>query len=850
VAEQINLPIDAVLPQLIATLRAGRAAVLTAPPGAGKSTRVPLALLDAGLVQGQLVLLQPRRLAARAVARTMARALGEAPGRTVGHRVRFDDCSSAETRILVVTEGILTRRLLGDPLLEGVGCVILDEFHERSLHADLALAFLREVCEVRDDLRILVMSATLRAGPICRFLGDCPHVVCETRQHPLTIEHVEPVPGAGRRRERSALARSVRRAVHSLLDAADDDDGDILVFLPGAAEIEQVRRLLEEDYRGPEPVPLHGALDAAAQDRVLAPGQARRRVVLATNIAETSLTVPRVTAVVDAGLVKQPRFDARVGLDRLELVRISKSSADQRAGRAGRLSPGRALRLWSRADHAGLLEADLPEIQRVDLAQALLAVLSFHPGDPARFPFFEPPAPANLEAALASLRLLGALQTPEHRLSERGRRLALLPVPPRVGAMLEQGSRVGLRRDAALLAAILSERDPLPRDATVPTVESDLLLRRDLLEADGAPRLDRGAARAIRQAAGQLLRLTNGAPVSPAVPAGDDALRRLVLAGYPDRVCRRRGPGSDLAVMVGGRGVRLSEGSGVREAELFVALWVEAGARGTHAAALVRMASAVDRADLEAAFPELVAEEEETYYDEVRDRVLGRRVQRFADLVVHEVAAAVDPALAAELLAEQAARRFDDLFRPNRPARQLIARLRLAAVHLPDGRWPDASPQGLRARLPELCAGLRSLEELRELDWRAVLESRLGERERRRLDRELPERISVPSGRAHVVDYAEAYKAGTGAPVLAVKLQEMFGLADTPRLLGGRLPLTLHLLAPNGRPVQVTRDLRSFWDETYHQVRKDLRGRYPKHPWPEDPWSASASAGTRRRRRS
>lgn len=847
---QLNLPVETVLPALVAALRDGPAAVLTAPPGAGKSTRVPLALLESGLAgEGQIVLLQPRRLAARAVARMMARTLGEPVGRRVGYRVRFDDHSSAETRVLVVTEGILTRRMVVDPLLEGVGCVILDEFHERSIHADLALAFLRELCEVRDDLRLLVMSATLQAEPIQRYLADCPCVVCQDRRHPLVIEHLEP-PGnllaAARRRERGALARSVRRAVRHLVQDEADDGGDLLVFLPGAAEIREAQELLAEEP-GLEVVPLHGALDAAAQDRALLPGT-RRRVVLATNIAETSLTVPRVSAVIDTGLVKQPRFDPAAGLDRLELVRISRSSADQRAGRAGRLGPGRALRLWSAADHAGLPEADLPEIRRLDLAPALLAVLSFHPGDPGRFAFFEPPERAGLEAAISLLRMLGALEPSSFRLTERGRRLALLPVPPRVGAMLEQGRALGLEGDAALLAAILAERDPLPRDADVPDVESDLLHRRDLLvAANGDRRLDRGAVRAIRQATDQLTRLaTRSAPARTPRPTAE--LRRLALAGYPDRVCRRRAPGSELALMVGGRGVRLAQGSGVRAAELFIALLAEAGERGTHAAALVRMASAVDLADLEATFPELLSRGEETHYDEERDRVLGRRVRRFADLVVHEEPGSVDPERAAELLARIAAQRFDVVFRPDARARQLVARLRLAAEHLPDGEWPDASPEGLRALLPELCLNRRSLAELRGLDWAAILEARLGFQQRRRLERELPARIVVPSGHSHAVDYAEALAPG-GTPVLAVKLQELFGLADTPRILGGRLPLTLHLLAPSGRPVQVTRDLRSFWDGAYHEVRKDLRGRYPKHPWPEDPWSAAATAGTKRRPR-
>jgi ATP-dependent helicase HrpB len=845
----VDLPIDAVLPRLTEALRESQAAVLTAPPGAGKTTRVPLALLEAGLAgEGQIVVLQPRRLATRAVARMMARSLDEPVGRTVGYRVRFEDRSSAETRVLVVTEGILTRRLIVDPVLEGVGCVVLDEFHERSIHADLALAFLRELLEVRDDLRLVVMSATLSAGPLQRFLDGCPVVTGEVRQHPLDIEHLEP-PGGATRRDRRALAREVRRALVAL------PDGDVLVFLPGAPEIGAVLAHLEEHplpgAARTELVPLHGTLPPAEQDRALsrAPG-GPRRVVLATDIAETSLTVPGVTAVVDCGLHKQPRFDEGLGLDRLELCRISRASATQRAGRAGRLGPGRALRLYAASD---LLGADTPEIQRVDLAGPLLSVLSFHPGDPGRFAFFEAPGPSRIEAALTLLRRLGAVSPTGFELTDLGRLLARLPAQPRVGAMLEAARRDGRARDGALLAALLSERELLADDIETPTCDSDLLHRRELfleLERDGfrdqtARRLgvDLRAARAVRRARDQLARLTSGPDA--ATPTREQLLR-LPLCGYPDRVCRRRAPRSLEATMVGGRGVRLSDSSGVREAELFLALRAEAGRRGTHARSLVRLASEVTLDDLEALRPDLLRLEQHTLYDAERDLVVGIRRRLFDDLVLHqEEGVRVDPDRAARALAAAAADRFEQLFRPDVRARQLVARLRLAAEHLPgQAPWPDATP----ALLEELCVerGLRSLAGLRRLDWLEVLSGRLTYPQRQRLDRALPERLRVPSGRSIAVDYDAALGAA-GAPVLAVKLQELFGLADTPSLLDGRLPLLLHLLAPNGRPVQVTRDLRSFWEKTYPEVRKDLRGRYPKHPWPEDPWTAPATARTKGR---
>jgi len=846
-----DLPIDRVLPDLVRTLRTSPAAVLTAPPGAGKTTRVPLALLQSRLVEGQLLLLQPRRLATRAVARMMAHTLGQPVGQTIGYRVRFEDCSSAATRILVVTEGILTRRLLVDPVLEGVGCVILDEFHERSIHADLALAFVHELLEVRDDLLLVVMSATLQAGPICRYLDDCPHLSIDTRQHPLTVEHQVPDAGALlpriRRGERTVLGPAVRRALHHLITGPDDDGGDLLVFLPGVAEIRAVQLHLQQHPLPGSPVlvPLHGSLPAQEQDRALEPHATGRRVVLSTNIAQTSLTVPGITAVVDSGLAKQMTFDPGPGLERLELIHVSQDSATQRSGRAGRLGPGRAVRLWSLMDHAGLRHGDTPEILRCDLARVLLAVLYFRPADPARFEFFEAPALAGLKEAAGLLRLVGALPADGFALTVLGRRLALLPLAPRIGAVLDHAVQQGEGAVGAMLAALVSEREVLQRDSQRPTTDCDLNHRRELvleLERTGiAPSqlgLEPMAVRAVQQARDQLLA---SIPRQPAHDRGaaETSTGELLLAGFPDRVCRRASPGSDDALMVGGRGVRLARESCVRDAELFVAVQVEATRRGPHARSLVRLASAVTREALALTFPELLHREEQVAYDAQQDRVVGRQRLLFIDLVIDETSITVDPQQAALILARVAEPQLEVVLHP---AAQLLARLRLAAVHQPDARWPDVSPPGLREWLPELCLGCHGLRALRRLDVSTRLLDRLDHRQRRLLDQLLPERIAVPSGRRVAVDYL----ADSG-PVLAVKLQELFGLDDTPTLLQGRLPLTLHLLAPSGRPVQITRDLRSFWSEAYQQVRKDLRGRYPKHPWPEDPHSAAPTARTKRR---
>jgi ATP-dependent helicase HrpB len=850
------LPIDALLDPLLAALARSQALVLVAPPGAGKSTRVPPALLAAGVIVGEIVLLQPRRLAARAVAQRIATALGEPVGARVGYQVRFEQRASAATRIRVVTEGILTRRLLADPLLEGIGCVILDEHHERSLDGDLCLAFLRETLEARPELRLIVMSATLDAERVAAYLGGCPVLRCEGRAHPLAIEHA---PLA-----EQPLPEQIRSALVRLL--AGGGEGDVLVFLPGAPEIERTLAHLRDAPLPGEPLlrALHGALPAEEQDRALRrePG-ARRRVVLATNLAETSLTVPGVTAVVDSGLVKRLRYDPGLGLDRLELGRVSRASADQRAGRAGREAPGRVLRLFSAADELGLAAHEAPELLRVDLAPVLLAVLAFRAGDPRRFPFLDPPPEARLRAALALLAALGAVSDPdpaaEPRLTERGRDLAALPVHPRLGAMLLAAAEAGLLADGALCAALLAERDLLDPGLELPTHASDLLDRRERFLALEAERfspeahrrlgLDARASREVARARGQLSAIARRHERPRSRAPLEEQLRRLPLAGYPDRLCRRRAPGSEEAVMVGGRGVRLDERSGVREAELFLALAAQAGPRGLHATSRVRIASAVTLADLEAALPGRLRVERGARFDRERGLVVGSERRCLDDLVLAERdGVPVEPSLAGQLLAAAADERFAELFRPDARAQELRARLALAALHLPDGApWPDASEPALRALLPELCARRRGLDEVAAIDWAAALGERLTPRQRQLLERELPERLVVPSGRAIRIGYAAALDPA-GAPVLAVKLQELFGLRATPRVARGRLALVVELLSPSGRPVQVTRDLESFWRTGYAEVRRDLRGRYPRHPWPEDPLSASPTARAKPRR--
>ena len=849
---------------MAAHLSRGQALVLTAPPGSGKTTRVPLALLRSGLLreEDRVLLVQPRRLAARAVARFMARALDEPPGGTVGYRVRFDEKASARTRLLVITEGILTRMLLSDPLLSGVGAVLLDEFHERSAQLDLALAFLRETLQARDDLRLVVMSATLDPAPISRYLGGCPVLSGELRQHPLSVRHARPVD--------APIQKRVCAALGPLLSELGGD-GDVLVFLPGAPEIRRTAAALAEAALpgDPEILQLFGALPAEEQDRALRPSSGgRQRVILATNIAETSLTVPGVRAVLDSGLHKRMRHDPRAGLDRLELCPVSRASATQRAGRAGRLGPGLVHRLYTEAELVSRPERDAPELLRVDLCPTLLALLSFAPGDPREVPFLDPLPDAALLRAEGLLRLLGALPSEGYALTALGKRMAALPLHPRLGAVLNAAHHAGDGRGGALLCALIAERDVLARGAggeprTVPTGPSDLLHRAELVsswERRGrkaavarAMGLNPGACRMVLDARDQIARLhrahwpggRQGAPLS------EEAAGRAVLAGYPDRVCRRRGPGraSASGTMVGGHGVRLAMESGVREAGLFVALWATEGGPGTHARAVVSLATEVREAWLEQDLPHCLSQAEEVVFDQERGAAVSLVRRRFVDLVLSEGrGAGGDPAELSAALAEQADRRFELVFRPDRSARQLMARLILARRLMPEaGPWPDLSEQGKRALLAEQCVGRHSLEELRRVTWSGVLGAALTRRQVQVLERELPEKIPVPSGRHISVDYEAALQEQDGAPVLAVKLQELFGLRETPRLCEGKLPLTVHLLAPNGRPAQITRDLESFWETGYPLVRKELRGRYPKHPWPEDPTTAVATHRTKRK---
>jgi ATP-dependent helicase HrpB len=821
--------------------------VLRAPAGAGKTTRVPPALLDAGLAgSGRIVLLEPRRLAARAAARRIAAERCGRLGDEVGYQVRFDRCYGPQTRILAVTPGILLRHLLDDPYLESASVVIFDEFHERGLESDLALGMVRLVQQtVRPELRVVVMSATLAVEPISAYLGGCPIVTGHGRLYPVEIRHQL-------RLENRPWPAATAAAVAGLLGQTP---GDVLAFLPGLAEIRQTARHLETvSAQGDLAVlPLHGDLPAEQQDAALVPGP-RRKVVLATNVAETSVTVEGVTGVVDTGLARLLYFDPAVGLDRLRLMPISRSSADQRAGRAGRTQPGVCVRLWSAASHLGRPKQAEAEIRRVDLAGAVLQMLAMGEKDVLHFPWFEPPRAAVVEQALALLGHLGAVVN--GKVTDLGRQMARLPVHPRLARLMVEGKRRGALERAALAAALLSERDPFarqPEDAAdrqgrrVATV-SDLLERVEALEEferNGKTsflcgNLHQSGARAVLRARNHLMHsLRQPAPkLDVRDDSVDDALLRSLLAAYPDRLARRREPGSRRGVLVGGRGVRLAPSSGVRDPELFVCVDVDAGQRE----ALVWQASGVVRDWLP---HEWLRTAVEVAFDAEGERVSARRRLYFEDLLLEEAHAALpEGEEVARVLAEAARQRLDRVLPPpDSPAGVYRTRVRCLQQWLPELGLPAFDDAALQEVLTQLCYGRRSFAELRESPWLEALQAHLTHAQRQAVEREAPERLEVPSGSRLALHYEEGRP-----PVLAVRIQEVFGLRQTPRVAAGRVRVLLHLLGPNYRPQQVTDDLESFWDNTYPQVRKELRARYPKHAWPEDPRRASPERRPRRRR--
>ncbi len=789
------LPIDAVLPELTAALAAHGRAVLMAPPGAGKTTRVPLALLP--VVPGRIVMLEPRRLAARAAAERMAETLGEAVGQTVGYRIRGEAVPGA--RIEVVTEGILTRMLQSDPSLDGTGCVIFDEFHERSLNADLGLALTWEArAALRPDLALLVMSATLDAGPVAALLDDAPVIQSEGRAFPVETRWLDrPLPAGAR------LIPEAARLVAEAEAATRDTGGTILTFLPGEGEIRRVAALLNTDA---EVVPLYGAMDFKAQRAALQPAQGRRRIVLATSIAETSLTIPDVRVVVDAGRARRARFDPGSGMSRLVTERVSRAEAEQRRGRAGRVASGICYRMWARAEEGALPAFAPPEIAVADLAGLALELANWG-SDGADLAFLTPPPEAALAEARALLADLGALDA-NGRITAHGRALVALPLHPRLGHMLMLAGR-----DAADLAALMAERDPLTGAPT------DLTLRLRAIR-DARAYADRhpwpanpGTLHRIRDDAKRLRRLApEGRGLSPGA---------MAALAYPDRIGLRRKGEQPRYVLSGGKGAVLPDGDALAAARLIVATDLDGDARE----ARIRMAAPLDEAELRDLFADRIAMVETVEWSRRENRVTARRQERLGALVLADRALdAPDP----QALALAA---FEGLRQNGLNWTAAAARLRARIALIPDlGPVDDASLLADPDWLLPYLGRARTLADLRALDLTEALKARIGWDGQQRLNDAAPAHFVTPLGRRVPIDYDHE------TPSVELKLQELFGLARHP-VVGGRA-LRISLLSPGGKPVAVTTDLPGFWAGSYADVRKDMRGRYPRHPWPENPLDA------------
>ena len=813
------------LPEIRRQLDSHRALVIQAPPGAGKTTRVPLALLEAPWRRGRkLVMLEPRRLAARAAARRMASERGEQVGGTVGYRVRMETRVGRDTRIEIVTEGVLTRLLQDDPTLSGYAAVIFDEFHERSLQADLALALCLEArAALRPDLKLVVMSATLDAASVAKLLDDAPVLTSQGRMFPVETRYA-PL------RDREPALPQVQLAITRALT---EQAGNLLVFLPGSGEIRRLQQRLEEQLPASVLVaPLYGDLDNAAQDRAIEPPPpGKRKVVLATSIAETSLTIEGIRVIVDTGEMRVPRFDPVSGMSRLETLRVSRAAADQRRGRGGRLEPGICYRLWKESET--LAPSTTPEILAADLADLVLELARWGTTDTGSLRWLDPPPQAAFEQAQELLRELGALDE-AGRITAHGGEMLRLPLHPRLAHMVLRGKVLGWGALACELAAILSERDPLR--AAPGATPADVHARLQLLHSNASDAQRR--TRLMRAIAADLKR-SIGVEALDREP-GEESV--LLGFAYPDRIAQRRRGDLPRYLLANGRGAMLNEGDGLSQAEWLAVAQLDGVARE----ARIFMAGRLSKQDLETHFTERITEAESVAWDEANGAVAARRQKRLGALVLEDAPASVTPDILARGLLEAVRQKGVGVL-PWTPAlRNLQARITfLRRVAGPD--WPDLGDAALAARLEEWLLpwlqGMSRLSHLEQLPLHDALMVALDHRQRQRLEEQAPTHVTVPSGSSLKLDYTEGE-----TPVLRVKLQEMFGQADTPRLAGGKVPVMLHLLSPAQRPLQVTQDLKGFWQRTWPEVKKEMKGRYPKHQWPDDPTVAVPSRTGRKPR--